>query len=135
MPRRRLPTHGAMPLVQMRQDETRLRRIVGCGMPMRTLYPLGAVWRNYEAAHRRTEEADARRPRGEHHPADAIGAAVKVVRILIGQEAEELQDAPAPSPAVLLGKPGRTVRAEALTAEHRKGIARKGAAKRWGMNG
>jgi len=73
-----------------------------------------------------------RGPRGERRPADVIGAAVKTMRILTGEETEELADTPPPSPAAQLGKLGGAARAKALTAEQRKEIARKGAAKRWG---
>jgi hypothetical protein len=61
-----------------------------------------------------------------------IGNAVKVMRILTGEETEDLGDAPALSPAAQLGKLGGAARAKALTAEQRQEIARKGAAKRWG---
>ncbi len=70
-------------------------------------------------------------PRGEKRPADVIGAAVKVMRIATGEEAEELDQAPA-SAAAQLGKLGGAARARNLTPEQRAEIARKGAAKRWG---
>jgi len=60
-----------------------------------------------------------------------IGAAVKVMRILTGEETEELDQAPPPSPAAQLGRLGGAARAKALTPERRAEIARKGAAKRW----
>jgi len=72
-----------------------------------------------------------RGPRGERRPADVIGNAVRVMRILTGEEPEDLEETPAPSPAAQLGKLGGAARARALTAEQRKAIARKGAAKRW----
>jgi len=72
-------------------------------------------------------------PRGERRPADVIGNAVKVMRIATGEESDDREDAPAPSPAAQLGKLGGTARAKALTAEQRQEIARKGAAKRWGV--
>ncbi|HUB10668.1 MAG TPA: hypothetical protein VMB34_01820 [Acetobacteraceae bacterium] len=75
-----------------------------------------------------------RGPRGERRPADVIGNAVKVMRILTGEEPEDLEDAPAPSPAAQLGKLGGAARAKALTAEQRKEIARKAAVKRWERN-
>jgi hypothetical protein len=71
-------------------------------------------------------------PRGERRPADVIGNAVKVMRIATGEEPDDREDAPVPSPAQQLGKLGGAARAKALTAEQRKEIARKGAAKRWG---
>jgi hypothetical protein len=68
-------------------------------------------------------------PRGEKRPADVIGAAVKVMRIATGEEAE---DAPAPaSAAAQLGKLGGAARAKKLTAERRAEIAKTAAAKRW----
>jgi hypothetical protein len=72
-----------------------------------------------------------RGPRGERRPADVIGNAVKVMRIAIGEEPDDREDAPAPSPAAQLGKLGGVARAKALTPEKRKEIARKAAAGRW----
>jgi hypothetical protein len=70
-----------------------------------------------------------RGPQGQRRPTDVIGAAVKVMRIATGEEAE---DAPSPaSAAAQLGKLGGAARARNLTADQRKEIARKGAAKRW----
>lgn len=60
-----------------------------------------------------------------------IGAAVKIMRIATGEEPDDREDAPPPSPAAQLGKLGGAARARNLTAEQRKEIARKGAAKRW----
>jgi len=69
-------------------------------------------------------------PQGQRRPSDVIGAAVKVMRIATGEEAE---DVPSPaSAAATLGKLGGAARARKLTAEQRVEIARKGAAKRWG---
>lgn len=73
-----------------------------------------------------------RGPRGERRPADVIGNAVKVMKILTGEIEDDREDLPPPSPAAQLGKLGGRARARALTAEQRKEIARKGAAKRWG---
>ena len=70
-------------------------------------------------------------PRGEKRPADVIGAAVKVMRIATGEEPDDREDAPAPSPAQQLGKLGGAARAKKLTAEQRAEIARKAATKRW----
>ncbi len=68
-------------------------------------------------------------PRGEKRPADVIGAAVKVMRIATGEEADE-REATA-SAAAQLGKLGGAARARNLTAEQRAEIAKKAAAKRW----
>jgi hypothetical protein len=73
-----------------------------------------------------------RGPRGKRRPTDVIGNAVKVMRILTGEEPDDREDVPTPSPAAQLGRLGGAARAKALTAERRKEIARKGAAKRWG---
>jgi hypothetical protein len=60
-----------------------------------------------------------------------IGNAVKVMRIATGEEPDDREGAPAPSPAQQLGKLGGAARAKALSAKQRKEIARKAAAKRW----
>jgi hypothetical protein len=66
---------------------------------------------------------------GQKRPADVIGAAVKVMRIATGEEAE---DQPKPkSAAAERGAKGGAARAKKLTKEQRTEIARKGAAKRW----
>ena len=70
-------------------------------------------------------------PRGEKRPADLIGAAVKVMRIATGEEQDEREAAS--SAAAQLGKLGGTARAKAMTPERRAEIARKAAAKRWGV--
>ena len=70
-------------------------------------------------------------PQGQKRPADVIGAAVHIMRIATGEEAEELDQTPA-SAAAQLGKLGGAARARSLTAEQRADIARRGAAKRWG---
>ena len=70
-------------------------------------------------------------PRGEKRPADVIGGAVKVMRIATGEEPDDREDAPAPSPAQQLGELGGAARAKALSPEKRAEIARKAAAKRW----
>ena len=72
-----------------------------------------------------------RGPRGEKRPADVIGRAVQIMRIATGEEPDDRQDAPAPSPAAQLGKLGGAARAKALTPEQRAEIARKAAAYRW----
>ncbi len=71
-----------------------------------------------------------RGPRGEKRPADVIGNAIKVARIVTGEE-----DAPADdgkdAAAVSLGRKGGKARAEKLTAQQRADIAKKAATKRW----
>ena len=66
-------------------------------------------------------------PRGEKRPADVIGAAVKVMRIATGEEADE-REATA-SAAVQLGKLGGAALAKAMTPERRAQIAKKAASK------
>lgn len=70
-------------------------------------------------------------PRGEKRPANVIGGAVKVMRIATGEEPDDREEAPAPSPAQQLGKLGGAARAKTLTPQRRSEIARKAAAKRW----
>ena len=73
----------------------------------------------------------AKGSRGEKRPTDVVGNAMKVIRIAAGEEPDEREDAPAPSPAQQLGRLGGAARAKALTPEKRTEIARKAAAKRW----
>jgi hypothetical protein len=64
-------------------------------------------------------------------PTDVIGNAVKVMRIAVGEDAE---DAPAygkNKAAQELGRMGGKARAEGLSAKRRKEIARKAAKSRW----
>jgi len=75
-----------------------------------------------------------RGPRGERRPANVIGRAVQIMRIATGEEPDDRQEPPAPSPAAQLGKLGGAARAKALTPEQRVEIARKGAAKRWKLS-
>ena len=67
-------------------------------------------------------------PKGEKRPADVIGAAVKVMRIATGEEAE---DAPPENPAAVLGRRGGAARARKLTPEQRAEIAKRAATERW----
>ena len=70
-----------------------------------------------------------RGPQGQKRPADVIGAAVKVMRIATGEEAEELDSAK--SAAQELGARGGKARAAKMTPERRREIARQAARKRW----
>jgi hypothetical protein len=76
-----------------------------------------------------------RGPKGERRPADVIGNAVHVMRVLTG----EIEDTiPTPESegkdpaAVALGRKGGKARADSMSARRRKEIARKAAKKRWG---
>ena len=75
-----------------------------------------------------------RGPKGEKRPADVIGNAVHVMRIATGEieEGAPVDDGKDPH-AKALGKKGGNARAAKLTPEERAEIARKAAAKRWGM--
>ncbi len=70
-------------------------------------------------------------PKGEKRPADAIGTAVRVMRIAAGENADDREHKPQASPAAQLGKLGGAARARKLTPEQRAEIARNAAAKRW----
>lgn len=73
-------------------------------------------------------------PKGEKRPADMIGAAVKSMRILTGQEPEDIDtpESQGKDPAaVSMGKRGAAARAKSVSPERRKEIAKKAAAKRW----
>ena len=59
------------------------------------------------------------------------GNAVHAMKFATGEIEDTRKDVATPSPAAQLGKLGGAVRAKSLTAEQRREIARKGAAKRW----
>ena len=89
----------------------------------------------------------ARGPRGEKRPDDPAAAAVIAVRIATGELLEKLDESMARSvrnkqknpAAVALGKlggqRGGKARADKLSLEERREIARKAAAARWKDNG
>jgi hypothetical protein len=73
-------------------------------------------------------------PKGEKRPADAIGAAVKSMRILTGDEPEDIDtpESQGKDPhASHMGKRGAAARLKSVSPERRKEIAKKAAAKRW----
>lgn len=73
-----------------------------------------------------------RGPKGEKRPVDAIGATVMVGKIATG-EIDELTTADGKNAAaVALGRMGGKARAAGMSAQKRKEIAKKAAAKRWG---
>lgn len=72
-----------------------------------------------------------RGPKGQKRPADVIGNAVKVMQIATGEADEEYDEDGKNKAAQALGKKGGRARADKLTPEQRKEIARKAAAKRW----
>lgn len=69
-----------------------------------------------------------RGPRGERRPADVIGCAIAVARLSVGDIREELKE---PSGRVRSGHAGAKARADKLTPEERREIARKAAGARW----
>ena len=71
-------------------------------------------------------------PQGQKRPADVIGNAVKVMRIATGEEEEEYEDDGKDPAAKALGAKGGKARAEKLSGERRREIAREAARKRWG---
>jgi hypothetical protein len=75
-----------------------------------------------------------RGPKGEHRPADVVGNAVHVMKILTGEIADIIHEK---NPhAVALGKlggaKGGKARAAKLSAKRKHSIALKAANKRWG---
>lgn len=76
-------------------------------------------------------------PKGQKRPADVIGNAVRVMEIATGQREEEYDagDAGKDKAAVELGRRGGKARAERMTAERRREIAERAAAKRWNKEG
>ena len=71
-------------------------------------------------------------PKGQKRPADVIGNAVKVMRILTGEEQEGFPaDDGKDKAAQSLGQRGGRARALALSKKRRKEIAKVAAAKRW----
>lgn len=67
-------------------------------------------------------------PRGEKRPADVIGCAITVARLSVGDADETLKE---PSGKVRSGRAGARARADKLTAEGRREIAKKAAGARW----
>lgn len=67
-------------------------------------------------------------PQGQKRPADLIGCAVKVARLSVGMETEELHE---PSGRVRSGLAGAKARAESMSKEERSAVAMKAAAARW----
>lgn len=70
-------------------------------------------------------------PKGEKRPADAIGLAVMVGKIAIGEVDDETPDDGKDPAAKAMGAKGGKARAAKLTPEQRSEIAKKAAAKRW----
>ena len=75
-----------------------------------------------------------RGPKGEKRPADVIGNAVHVMRVLTGEIEDTIPDDGKDPAAKALGKKGGAARAKSMTPERRAEIAKKAAAKRWNKN-
>ena len=70
-------------------------------------------------------------PKGEKRPADVVGAAVKVMKIATGEIEEDVDDDGKNKAAVELGRKGGKARAEKMSPEKRRAIARRSAKARW----
>lgn len=71
-------------------------------------------------------------PRGEKRPGDVVSAAVKVGRLAVGDEEEDLREDDGKDPAAkALGAKGGAARAKSLSAKKRAEIAKKAAKARW----
>ena len=70
-------------------------------------------------------------PRGEKRPGDVVSAAVKIARLAVGDETEELTGDGKDPAAKALGAKGGAARAKSLSAKKRSEIAKKAAAQRW----
>lgn len=70
-------------------------------------------------------------PKGEKRPADVIGNAVKVMRIVTGEEEDEKTDDGEDKAAQALGRRGGQARAKKMPVDRRSEIARNAARKRW----
>ena len=70
-------------------------------------------------------------PKGQHRPADVIGAAVKIAQIATGEIEDEVSDDGKNKAAQALGRMGGAARAKKLSKEQRSEIAKKAAAARW----
>jgi hypothetical protein len=72
-----------------------------------------------------------RGPKGEKRPADVIGNAVHVMKVLTGEIEDTTPDDGKDPAAKALGKKGGAARAKKITPERRAEIARKAAVSRW----
>ena len=70
-------------------------------------------------------------PSGHNRPADVIGNAVHVMRVLTGEADDDAPDDGKDKAAQAMGRKGGAARAASMTPERRAEIARKAAATRW----
>lgn len=71
-------------------------------------------------------------PKGQKRPADVIGNAVHVMKVLTGEADDGAPDDGKDKAAQAMGRKGGAARAKAMTPERRAEIARAAARKRWG---
>ena len=69
-------------------------------------------------------------PKGQRRPADVIGNAIRVAKIVTGEEADDVKDDGKDPAAKSLGSRGGNARREALSPKRRRQIAKAAAAKR-----
>ena len=70
-------------------------------------------------------------PKGQKRPADVISNAIKIAQVATGEVEDIVKDDGKDPAAKALGAKGGKKRAENLTPERRKEIAKKAAEKRW----
>ncbi len=70
-------------------------------------------------------------PKGHKRPADVIGNAVHVMRVLTGEADDDAPDDGKDKAAQSMGRKGGAARAASMTPERRAEIARKAAKARW----
>ena len=70
-------------------------------------------------------------PRGQKRPADVIGNAVHVMKVLTGEADDGALDDGKDKAAQAMGRKGGAARAKAMTPDRRTEIARKAATARW----
>lgn len=71
---------------------------------------------------------------GHKRPADVVGNAVHVMKVLTGEEDDEAPDDGKDKAAQEMGRKGGKARAKNMSPERRAEIARKAANKRWGQS-
>jgi len=70
-------------------------------------------------------------PKGQKRPADVIGNAVHVMKVLTGEADDGAPDDGKDKAAQAMGRKGGAARAASMTPERRAEIAKKAAKKRW----
>jgi hypothetical protein len=70
-------------------------------------------------------------PKGHKRPADVVSNVVHVMKIATGEVEEDLTEDGKSKAAVELGRKGGRARADALSVNRRREIAKRAAQKRW----